>query len=154
MMETIKNISSLIGLILSCITLLTLCSKTGKNFLASIFKKYSVEQNEDIKELQKSISELNEKFAEHLNDFEIFNEQLKATNEVTLEFTRQQCRNIIKNIFYHYYDEKVLPLYELKTLKAVKNIYIDQLHGNSYAAELIKEMEKWEIDYRASVEED
>lgn len=154
MMETIKNIGSIIGLILSCTTLLALCSKTGKDFLISIFKKYNASQDNDIQDLKKSIEGLDKKFADHLADFDEFNSQLSATNEVTLEFIKQQCRNIIKNIFYHYYDEKVLPLYEYKTLMAVKEIYIEQLKGNSYASELIKEMEKWEIDYKMAIEEE
>lgn len=154
MIEAIKNISSIIGLILSCITLLTLCSKTGTRFLASIFKKYNAPQDNDIQDLKESMKALNEQFAEHLADFDKFNAQLSATNAVTLEFTKQQCRNIIKNIFYHYYDTKVLPLYEHKTLMAIKEIYIDSLGGNSYASELIKEMEKWEIDYKLAIAEE
>lgn len=154
-MDMIKDIASIIGLILSCITLLTLCSKTGKSFLASIFKKYTKESNNDIQELKDSIEKINRQLNSLVKDFEEFKTDSIEVDKISLEFTRQQCRNIIKNIFYHYYDSKVLPLYEYKTLVYVKEIYIEKLKGNSYAADLIKEMETWEVDYKSTfVDED
>lgn len=154
-MDIIKDIASVIGLILSCITLLTLCSKTGKSFLASIFKKYNKESDNDIESLKESIANINNQLSTLIEDFNKFKEESTVMNETSLEFMKQQCRNIIKSIFYSYYDTKVLPLYEYKTLIYIKQIYVDRLKGNSYAATLLKEMETWEIDYKSNyIEED
>jgi len=75
-------------------------------------------------------------------------------NEINIEFTKAQCRNIIKTIFYTYYDTKVLPLYEKKTLMSVSDLYVGRMNCNSYASLLLDEMSKWEVDYDSRRPED
>ena len=74
-------------------------------------------------------------------------EDIKEANDITVDYTREQIRGLIKEMFYEYYDEKVLPLYEHKWLLKLEDLYIRRLHGNSFAAELIAEMKKWSVDY-------
>lgn len=150
-MVIIKDISSALGLILTATAVFALCSKNVKSMLASIFSKYSVKQDTEIAELKKAVLELKDT-VEHLRDEAVC---IKEDSEVSIEFTKQQCRNIIKEIFYKYCDTETLPLYEHKTLMAVENIYINKLHGNSYAQELLDIMSNWKIDYAKSrIEED
>lgn len=149
-MEYVKNISSVLSLILSSAAILTLFSTKAKTFIASIFSKYNEKQDNDIAELKKGLIELTNTlntFVEETNDKVKI---LSANSEISLEFTKQQCRNIIKSIFYKYYDEKILPLYEYKTLKAVEDIYVNRCHGNSYAQEMLDIMSHWEVDYTKS----
>lgn len=144
-MEIAKNIAAILGLILSCASVITLCSDKVKKIIASIFKKYNQEQDEDIEEIKQSIKAMRERMEEQDKKLD----ELVENGAIALDFTRQQCRNIIKDMFYKYYDTKVLPLYEYKTLMYVSDIYIKQLNGNSYAFGLITEMKKWEVDYKS-----
>ena len=141
-MEIIKDIAAIIGVVLSAASLLTLLSKTVRNALVKLFKKYT---NED--EVTKSISEIKKMLEQHIEDEKEFKEDAVKMDAITLEFIKTQCRNIIKGIFYKYNDAKVLPLYEKKTLINVENLYVKKLEGNSFAALLLDEMAHWDIDY-------
>lgn len=143
--EIVKNVAAVIGLIISFFTVVTLCSDKAKKLISSIFKKYNKEQDKDIEEIKQNIQSMIERM-EH-QDKKL--DGLVQNGEIALEFTRQQCRNIIKDMFYKYYDTKVLPLYEYKTLMYVEEIYIGRLNSNSYASELITEMKKWKVDYKS-----
>lgn len=134
-MEIVKDIAAVIGCIISIITLVTIFSKGGRAFIVKLFSENTKEireenkrQAEDIKE----IKELLETFTVKIAGFE--------------ENSRQQCRNVIKNIYYRYQKEKRIPLYERKTADATFKIYSEMLHGNSYASLLYSEICKWEID--------
>jgi hypothetical protein len=97
------------------------------------------------------VEALLEKYIAELSKYVVENDKFKEilTNkiEIHLEFTRAQCKNIIKNIFYRYEHSRKLPLYEKKTLMTIRELYINRLGGNSYASLLLEEMDKWEIDY-------
>ena len=81
---------------------------------------------------------------------EVFKDSVAATNDIMMEFTRTQCRTIIKNIFYKYNETKILPLYEKKTLMCVEDLYINKTKGNSFARLLLDEMATWTVDYESS----
>jgi len=144
-MEVVKNIAAILGVILSAASVLTLCSKTVRSFVLKILKKRK-EQDE----LQKSIAEIKEMLERHIEEEKEFKDNLAEMNEINLEFTKEQCRNIIKGIFYRYSDTQTLPLYEKKALKSVEDLYVNRLNGNSYAALLLDEMKDWEIDYKSA----
>ena len=144
-MEVVKDIAAVIGVVLSAASLITLLSKTVRNAIAKLFKKYG--GSDDIYD---SISKIKTMLERHVEDEEEFKAGVMQMNEINIEFTKTQCRNIIKTIFYKYNDTKVLPLYEKKTLMSVEELYINRLHGNSFAALLLEEMSHWEIDYESS----
>lgn len=134
-METIKNIAAIIGCILSTISLITLCTKGGRAFIHSFFKRNTKEiqdenerQTSDIQQIKKTLDLMLSKFA--------------GLEEVSM----QQCRDTIKTIYYKYHKDKRIPLYERKTADRTYQIYTTIFHGNSYAALLYKEICKWEID--------
>lgn len=134
-MEVIKNIAAIVGCLVSIITLLSICSKTGRAFITGLFKRNTMslheenmQQTKDIKEIQDTLNQMMIKFG--------------GLEEVSM----QQCRNTIKNVYYRYYKVKKVPLYERKTVDKTYRIYRDVFHGNSYASLLYNEICKWEVE--------
>ena len=152
-MEVVKNIAAILGVILSAASVLALVSKTVRhgfaNLFSRIFKKYG---NSD--EMADSIAEIKSLLERHIQEEKEFKENIAEMNDINMEFTRTQCRNIIKTIFYKYNDTKVLPLYEKKTLINVEELYIKRLKGNSFASLLLEEMSGWEVDYESTHSDD
>jgi len=144
-MEVVKNIAAVIGVVLSAASLIALLSKTFRSAISKLFKKYGKSD-----EVSDSIAQIKSMLERHIKDEAEFKDNVVQMNEINIEFTKTQCRNIIKTIFYKYNDTKVLPLYEKKTLMNVEDLYINKLHGNSFAALLLEEMSHWEIDYDSS----
>ena len=144
-MEVVKNIAAVIGVILSAASLIARLSKTFRSAISKLFKKYGKSD-----EVSESIAQIKLMLERHIQDEAEFKEGVMQMNEINIEFTKTQCRNIIKTIFYKYNDTKVLPLYEKKTLMNVEDLYINKLHGNSFAALLLEEMSHWTIDYESS----
>lgn len=140
-MEVVKNIAAVLGTIISAASLITLMSKTARQAIAGLFKKYG---NSD------DMAEIKQLLERHLEEDKKFKEDIFEMNDINMEFTRTQCRTIIKNIFYKYDKTKVLPLYEKKTLMSVKDLYVNRLHGNSFAIMMLDEMDGWEVDYESS----
>lgn len=140
-METVKNIAAILGMILSLSAVITLCCKPIKIYIANSFAKYKKEKdNESIRD---TLLRLEEKI-----------DLIKLDNDITLDFTKEQIRGIIKDMFFEYYDAKVLPLYEHKWLLKLEDLYVNRLHSNSFIKELIDEMKVWPIDYSKTRYED
>lgn len=137
-METIKTIAAILGVILSLDAVIVLCSKPVKAHIARTLEKYKKEQEEQ---------EQDESVKETLIRLEQKLDAIKSDNDITVDFTREQIRGIIKNMFYTYYDDKMIPLYEHKWLLKLENLYVNRLHSNSFVKELIDEMKKWPVDY-------
>lgn len=134
-MEVIRNIAAIVGCIISIITLLSICSKTGRAFITGLFRRNTLslheenaQQSKDIKEIQDTLNQMMIKFG--------------GLEEVSM----QQCRNTIKNVYYKYYKTKKVPLYERKTVDKTYRIYREVFHGNSYASLLYNEICKWEVE--------
>ena len=137
-MEIVKNVAAILGAILSLASVITLFCRPIKAWLAQYLSKYKKEQadNERNQQIQDTLARLEKSIKD-----------IKEANDITVDYTREQIRGLIKEMFYEYYDEKVLPLYEHKWLLKLEDLYIRRLHGNSFAAELIAEMKKWSVDY-------
>jgi hypothetical protein len=134
-MEVIKNIAAIIGCILSVISLITLCTKGGRNFIKNIFLKNT-----------KDLYEQNQQQTQDIEEIKTILDKLLLKVEVGEEFTKQQCRNILKDIYYKYQKDKKIPLYQRKTADLTYELYTNKYNGNSYATLLYKEICKWEID--------
>ena len=141
-MEIIKDISAIIGCILSLISLITICTKRGRALIKKWFTVQTRElaaqnerQNEAIARIESTLEKLSERI-----------EKLSASTNAIEEEARQQCRNTLKTIYYKYHAKEVIPLYERKTADKTYKIYHEQLHGNSYANLLYAEICKWKID--------
>lgn len=134
-MELIKDTAAIIGCLLSVISLIAICTKGGRAFIRKIFSENTREIREENSRQSKDIREIKETL-----------DYLTIKVEGFEEVSRQQCRNIIKNIYYSYQKDKKIPLYERKTADAVFETYSKVLHGNSYVTLLYGEICKWEID--------
>ena len=144
-MEAVKNIAAILGIILSAASVITLLSKTVRQFILSLFRRYGKTD-----EVSEDIGEINRLLEQHIKEDKVFKDSVAATNDIMMEFTRTQCRTIIKNIFYKYNETKILPLYEKKTLMCVEDLYINKTKGNSFARLLLDEMATWTVDYESS----
>ena len=68
--------------------------KTARQAIASFFKKYGKSD-----EVSDSIAEIKELLERHIDEDKEFQESVAATTDIMMEFTRTQCRTVIKNIF-------------------------------------------------------
>lgn len=147
--EFLKNVSAVLGVILSATSVAAIVSKNVRAALARLVGHYG-----HVSETTESINELKEMFSKHLEEDKAFKEQAQEINDILVAFVTTQCRDTIKNTFYKYNDTKILPLYEKKTLMNISELYIGKLHKNSYASMLLREMEKWEVDCSAQIGEE
>ena len=141
-MEVLEHVAAVLGIICSFSAVFTICSKSAKAFIANMFKKYGHDEN--MVRIEEKLDLMNNKL-----------DSIEALNTITVDFTREECRDKIKTMFYQYYDEKTLPLYEYKWLLKLETFYVDRLHGNSFVKGLINTMKTWPIDYsKTHAEED
>ena len=141
-MDIVRDVSSIIGLILSAAALFTLFSNKAKEAIAKLFGKYG-----QTKELSDEMAKMKVLLEDHIAEENKFRGECIDRDRVATEFMKTQCRNIIKTMFYNYKDDKILPLYDKQMLIFVKELYINRLHGNSFAAVLLEDMEGWDVDY-------
>ena len=141
LLEIVKDISSALGLILSASSVVALMSKRAKSAIGNFFKKYG--NDDDISEIKKALQEVK-------TDLKTIHE----ANAITVDFTREQCRNMITSMFYRYCDTEKLPLYEYKLLLLLEDFYVKRLHGNTFIVGITKKMKTWEIDYSKAHIED
>lgn len=134
-MEIVKNIAAIVGCILSVFSLIAFTSKNGRIFIQNFFKKNTADLKEENDKQSSDIKEIKESL-----------EKLLAKVDALEEVSKQQCRNVIKNIYYKYQKDKKIPLYERKTVNKTYDIYSNIFHGNSYASLLYNEIVKWDID--------
>lgn len=125
--------------------MITLASKTARQAIASFFKKYGKSD-----EVSDSIAEIKEFLERHIDEDKEFKESVAATNDIMMEFTRTQCRTVIKNIFTSTTIQKFRLYTKKKTLMCIEDLYINRLHGNSFAMLMLDEMSHWTIDYESS----
>ena len=123
-MELLKNISTILSIIISVCAVLTLISKGFRNLITRLFKS----SNNDIAKIKESV------------------EKISSVISVLEEHSKQQCRDTIKDIYYKYYKKKKIPLYERKTADKTYDLYVHKFNGNSYVELLYSEIIKWEID--------
>ena len=90
-METIKNIAAIIGCILSVISLITICTKTGRKLIKSFFQKNAADLYKENKQQSSDIEEIK-------NTLGLLLKRSEAQDEVL----KQNCRNVIKDIYYRY----------------------------------------------------
>ena len=134
-LELVENIAALLGVILSAITLITLCTKGGRAVLKGIFSRQSKDIIEENKQQEADIKAISGKLDDVL-----------ATTSVLRLVAVQQLRDTIKTIYYKYQAEKKIPLYERKTADKTYKIYHEKFKENTYATLLYNEICKWEID--------
>lgn len=134
-MELLRNIAATIGAITTILSFIVVCSEHGRKIIHDLFSKNTVDLHQNDETHTKQLAEIVEKLS-------IITKRLNAVEEVS----KQQCRNIIKDIYYKYYEHQQIPLYDRKTAEVTYDIYVNQFHGNSYVKILYDEICKWEIE--------
>lgn len=147
MIEVIKDIATVLGCGSVAFGLVCSLSKSTREWISKLFAKKQHEERQD-----KTLDGFCDKLDDYIKSNEEFKKILLEDMEIQKEFSRDQCRNIIKDIFYRYCNDKKIPLYEYKVATDTYTTYSNKFHGNHYIALLYKEISKWEIDYSHSFE--
>lgn len=150
MIEIIKNIAVIIGCLSTIIGLILTISKTIREGLGNYIKKAL-----SAKEEHDCITKLESKLDEYIKQDQEFKQQLKEDMEIQKEFSKDQCRNTIKDIFYRYCKDgemPSIPIYEYKTATSTYETY-KKLKGNSFIDLLMTEMDKWKLDCKHAVQD-
>ena len=129
--EVVKDIGSLVAVVLSCVSL--------GQFLSKRIDKLFDEHLEEIRENDK-------KQTEEITEIKDTLDNLKKRFNVDEDFNAEICRSAIKDIYYRYNKTQKIPLYERKMADSLYKIYSEQFHQNSYGQLLYQEICKWEID--------
>jgi hypothetical protein len=142
MMQLVKDVTSVLGLITAGASVAALISKRLRSWVSGLVVRYS-----GAEEKENTIAEVKAMLERHIEEEKTFKDQVTECDNMMTEFVITQCRAMIKDKFYQYEHGRVLPLYEKKTLMNIKDLYIDRLHCNSFASLLLDEMDTWEVDY-------
>ena len=142
MMQLVKDVTSVLGLITAGASVAALISKRLRSWVSGLVVRYS-----GAEEKENTIAEVKAMLEKHIEEEKTFKDQVTECDNMMTEFVITQCRAMIKDKFYQYEHGRVLPLYEKKTLMNIKDLYIDRLHCNSFASLLLDEMDTWEVDY-------
>lgn len=129
--DVVKNIGSLVAVVLSCVSL--------GQFLSKRIDKLFDEHLEEIRENDK-------KQTEEITEIKDTLDNLEKRFNVDENFNAEICRSAIKDIYYRYNKTQKIPLYERKMADSLYKIYSEQFHQNSYGQLLYQEICKWEID--------
>ena len=134
-MEVVKNIGTVIGLVLSAITLITLCCKPLRRKIGNVIRK---------------VSNM-EETSEALEEVRAMLQQMVATQEVNQElmthFQESQLsllRDSITRLYFKYLPEREVPAYGRKDMVNLFEAY-SRLGGNSYVKMIYEEFMDWPV---------
>ena len=154
-MDLIKDVSSIIGLIISFITLITLFSQKFSNHISKgieptieELKKINEAQNKDIKALQDTLAQNQVQYGK---EKELLEKQYIVLQTGILDMLRQRIM-----VIYHKYRE-------VQSISRYDREIVDQLYkdykkagGNSYIEKIYARIKRWEVieDFMSSEEDD
>lgn len=133
-MDLVRDIASIVGLVMSTIAFITLFTNFGKKIITKLFTSMNKEIVNKNTQQDQSLLEVLESISKIKSDIDI----VKASAE-------QRCRDTLKDIYYRHCNDKKIHLYERKTADAVYLIYSEKFKANSYAKLIYEEIKKWEI---------
>lgn len=140
--DVVKNIGSLLGVILSVASVIGIVTKFQNKHFKKLFDEHSEEIRKSDEKQTKEITEIKGT----LNNLTTKVDSLQERFDIVEDFNAEICRNSIKNIYYQYNKIQKIPLYERKMADSLYKIYSEQFHQNSYGRLLYQEICKWEID--------
>ena len=138
----VKDIGSLLGVILSVVSVIGIVTKFQNKHFKKLFDQHSEEIRKSDEKQTKEITEIKGT----LNNLTTKVDSLQERFDIVEDFNAEICRNSIKNIYYQYNKIQKIPLYERKMADSLYKIYSEQFHQNSYGRLLYQEICKWEID--------
>lgn len=149
MLEIVKDVSAILGCLSIALGLVFKLSKTARDWISKKLAKQKCEEKQE-----ETLHGLCTKLDEYIKSNEEFKKKITEDMDAQKEFSVDQCRNTIKDIFYRYCDTKKIPLYEFKVATDTYDTYHQKFHANHYVELLYNEMKKWDKDYTHSFEED
>ena len=151
--EVVKNIGSLLTLILSGVSFAGIMTKFLHKRYDRMFdehleeiRKNDKKQAEEITEIKDTLNNLATKVDSLETKVDSLEKRFEKRFNVVEDFNAEICRNAIKDIYYKYNKTQKIPLYERKMADSLYKIYSEQFHQNSYGQLLYQEICKWEID--------
>lgn len=140
-MEWAQFIAAVLGGLVSLTALITFCTKKGRNIINCLF----IKKTKDLREVNNSQTEQIKSMTIQIQSILTILKEMTNQIDNVIESSKQQCRNVIKVIYYKYCDSKKIPLYERKTADSIYTIYCEKFNGNGYIKLLYSEICKWEI---------
>jgi uncharacterized protein YoxC len=136
--ELFKNISTVVGVIISLVTLITLIKTRCLGLLDKRIKDTSktTDINTRVENIEKKLDQLIEKE-------NTFSESITSAVHQQGEACKQMMANIIETTYFANRESKTLNTIELKRIINTYSIY-HELHGNSYITQIYEEMLEWE----------
>lgn len=144
LLEIVKTVGSVVGTVLSCITLLTIAVKPVRQWLANYIMKNSKtnETIDRIDDVEKELISLNDTLNKFIDESIIYQNAIKSSNEAILG-------NMIKSIYNQFRDTKKIPEHEYQMIEKLYKPYHEVLKGNSVVEHIYNEItgenSEWEI---------
>ena len=141
-MEIIKNIGAIVGMVLSCLTLITLLCKPLRKKISGWIRQVSQAEEywDAIERNQMAIDEIRAGM-----------QQMMATEEskqaLFLKFQKSQLsilRDDITRLYFKYLEDKQVPFYARKDMVQLYETYTD-MGGNSYVKTIYDEFMEWPV---------
>ena len=141
-MEVIKNIGAIVGMVLSCLTLITLLCKPLRKKISGWIRQVSQAEEywDAIERNQMAIDEIRAGM-----------QQMMATEEskqvLFAKFQESQLsilRDDITRLYFKYLEDKQVPFYARKDMVQLYETYTD-MGGNSYVKTIYDEFMEWPV---------
>lgn len=145
-MEWITDVGSILGIILSAVSVFALIKTKALGKIGSYIRKESnVEENRKTdEEMHNKLDALAKTFQDYMEEGRQFREETKVAMTAQNDACRQLLANIIETTYYSDKERKTLTMNEFKRVVNAFSIYHNEFEGNSYIAELYNEMMEWE----------
>lgn len=137
-MDVVKDIGSILGYVLSFLTLITLIKTKFLGVLDGRIKKES--GSDDTKARIEKIEITLDQIAKNEKEFK---EEVSESLHRQDEACKQMMANIIETTYFANRPQKKLNAIELKRVINAYAVY-HELHGNSYISEIYEEILTWE----------
>ena len=134
-MGIITNIGAVIGVVLSCITLITLLCKPLRNKIAGWIRKTS-----HMEETWAAVDEVRAMMQQLMAAEESKQAMLRLFKESQLSLLRDS----ITDLYFKYLPKKEVPTYERKDMVKLFESY-RKLGGNSYVQTIYEEFMEWPV---------
>ena len=141
-MEIVKNIGAIVGMALSCLTLITLLCKPLRKKISGWIRQVSQAEEywDAIERNQMAIDEIRAGM-----------QQMMATEEskqaLLAKFQKSQLsilRDDITRLYFKYLEDKQVPFYARKDMVQLYETYTD-MGGNSYVKTIYDEFMEWPV---------
>lgn len=153
----VKNIGSLLTLILSLTSIIGAAAKFQNKHYKRMFDEHSEKMRKNIEKQIEEMKENDKKQTEEITEIkntlnnlttkvDSLEKRFEKRSDVVEDFNAEICRNVIKDIYYKYNKTQKIPLYERKMADSLYKFYSEQFHQNSYGRLLYQEICKWEIE--------